>query len=177
MPAVHGDLANTDEYFSAVTELLRSGATGALTDKPPAERDVSTGEADAYEAGPPRYPLPEEAAHPLMGKSKRKRMKTRQVTTLRVKVKAMDLRFVTQPIMVGHYEQDAISGAESIIDRDVVDRALSERYNMGLYAGPVGTRGGRVALAQRRRTVARQFLWGGGDGVRAHTTAHCQRTH
>ncbi len=92
-----------------------------------------------YEAGPPRYPLPEEAAHPLMGKSKRKRMKTRQVATLRVKVKAMDLRFVTQPIMVGHYEQDAISGAESIIDRDVVDRALSERYNMGLYAGPVGT--------------------------------------
>ena len=74
-----------------------------------------------------------------MGKSKRKRMKARQVTTLRVKVKAMDLRFVTQPIMVGHYEQDAISGAESIIDRDVVDRALSERYNMGLYAGPVGS--------------------------------------
>ena len=139
MPAVHGDLANTDEYFSAVTELLRSGATGALTDKPPAKRDVSPTKPMPYEAGPPRYPLPEEAAHPLMGKSKRKRMKTRQVATLRVKVKAMDLRFVTQPIMVGHYEQDAISGAESIIDRDVVDRALSERYNMGLYAGPVGT--------------------------------------
>jgi CHAT domain-containing protein len=51
----------------------------------------------------------------------------------------MDLRFVTQPIMVGHYEQDAISGAEAIIDRDLVDLALSERYNLGLYAGPVGT--------------------------------------
>jgi CHAT domain-containing protein len=58
---------------------------------------------------------------------------------LKVRVRAMDLRFVTQPIMVGHYEQDAISGAESIIDRDLVDRALSERYNLGLYAGPVGT--------------------------------------
>ncbi len=32
MPAVPGDLANTKEYFSAVTEVLRSGATGALTD-------------------------------------------------------------------------------------------------------------------------------------------------
>ena len=139
MPAVHGDLANTDEYFSALNELLRTGATGALVDRPPAARDARAAKPLAYEAGPPRYPLPEEAAHPLMGKSKRRRMKTRQVETLRVKVKAMDLRFVTQPIMVGHYEQDAISGAESIIDRDVVDRALSERYNMGLYAGPVGT--------------------------------------
>ena len=139
MPAVHGDLANTDEYFSALDELLRTGATGALADRPPAARDARAAEPLAYEAGPPRYPMPEEAAHPLMGKSKRKRMKSRQVETLRVKVKAMDLRFVTQPILVGHYEQDAISGAEAIIDRDVVDRALSERYNMGLYAGPVGT--------------------------------------
>ena len=139
MPAVHGDLANTDEYFSALTELLSTGATGALMDQPPAARGVSPARLMSYEAGPPRYPLPEEAAHPLMGKSKRRRMKSRPVPTLKVKVKAMDLRFVTQPIMVGHYEQDAISGAEAIIDRDVVDRALSERYDLGLYAGPIGT--------------------------------------
>ena len=139
MPAVHGDLANTDEYFGALEELLRSGVTGALLDRAPATRDARAAKPLAYEAGPPRYPMPEEAAHPLMGKSKRKRLKTRRVSTLKVKVKAMDLRFVTQPIMVGHYEQDAISGAESIIDSDVVGRALSERYNMGLYAGPLGT--------------------------------------
>jgi CHAT domain-containing protein len=139
MPAVHGDLANTDEYFDALDELLRTGATGALPDRPPAARAAKTLRPITYEAGAPRYPMPEEAAHPLMGRSKRKRLKTRQVPTLKVRVKAMDLRFVTQPIMVGHYEQDAISGAEAIIDRDLVDRALSERYNLGLYAGPVGT--------------------------------------
>jgi CHAT domain-containing protein/pimeloyl-ACP methyl ester carboxylesterase len=139
MPAVHGDLANTDEYFDALDELLRTGATSALPDRPPAARAAKTLRPITYEAGAPRYPMPEEAAHPLMGRSKRKRLKTRQVPTLKVRVKAMDLRFVTQPIMVGHYEQDAISGAEAIIDRDLVDRALSERYNLGLYAGPVGT--------------------------------------
>jgi pimeloyl-ACP methyl ester carboxylesterase len=139
MPAVHGDLADTDEYFGALEELLRTGATAALMDRPPEVRDSRMTKPMAYEAGPPRYPMPDEAAHPLMGKPKRKRLKSRATLTLKVKVKAMDLRFVTQPIMVGHYAQDAISGAESIIDRDLVDRALSERYNLGLYAGPIGT--------------------------------------
>jgi hypothetical protein len=138
MPALHGDLADTDEYFGALDELLRTGATAGLMDTPPAERDLKARKPIAYEPGPPRYPMPEEAAHPLMGRSKHKGMQA-PLTTLEVKVKAMDLRFVTQPIMVGHYEQDTISGAESIIDRDLVDHALSERYNLGLYAGPVGT--------------------------------------
>lgn len=139
MPAVHGDLADTAEYFGALTELLNCGATGQLASDPPAARDAAAATPKAYEAGPPRYATPEEAAHALLGTPKRKRLKTRPVATLKVKVKAMDLRFVTQPIMVGHYEQDAISGAESIIDRELVDNALSERYNLGLYAGPVGT--------------------------------------
>jgi CHAT domain-containing protein/pimeloyl-ACP methyl ester carboxylesterase len=139
MPAVHGDLANTDEYFSALDELLRTGATNALADRPPAARAVNATKPMTYEAGAPRYPTPEEAAHALMGRSKRKRLKTRPVAVLKLGVKAMDLRFVSQPIMVGHYEQDAISGAEAIIDRDLVDRALSERRNLGLYAGPIGS--------------------------------------
>jgi CHAT domain-containing protein/pimeloyl-ACP methyl ester carboxylesterase len=138
MAALHGDLADTDEYFGALDELLRTGATAGLMDTPPAVRDIKAIKPIAYEAGPPRYPMPEEAAHPLMGRSKHKGLQA-PLTTLKVKVKAMDLRFVTQPIMVGHYEQDTISGAESIIDRDLVDHALSERYNLGLYAGPVGT--------------------------------------
>ena len=139
MPAVHGDLADTEEYFGALDELLRAGATGGLMDRPPEARDAEAAKPRAYEAGPPRYATPEEAAQALIGTPKRKRLSSRRVPTLNVTVKAMDLRFVNQPIMVGHYEQDAISGAESIIDRELVDSALSERYNLGLYAGPIGT--------------------------------------
>ena len=139
MPAVHGDLAAAPEYFAGIAELLQSGATGQLTERPPEVRDPEAAKPKPYEAGPPRYATPEEAAHALMGAPKRKRLKARPLSTLKVIVKAMDLRFVTQPIMVGHYEQDAISGAESIIDRELVEHALSERYNLGLYAGPIGT--------------------------------------
>ena len=139
MPAVHGDLADTYEYFAALNELLRSGETGLLSDREPQARDAEAAKPKVYEAGPPQFASPQEAAGALMGPPKRKRLRARPVSTLKIKVKAMDLRFVSQPIMVGHYEQDAISGAEAIIDRELVEHALSERYNLGLYAGPIGT--------------------------------------
>jgi hypothetical protein len=41
--------------------------------------------------------------------------------------------------MVGHYEQDPIAGAEEVIDRELVDRELTMRRHLGVYAGPRGT--------------------------------------
>jgi len=58
---------------------------------------------------------------------------------LDVAVKAMDLRFLTCPIMVGTYEQDPIAGPQALIDRELLDGDLSQRHALGLYAGPVGT--------------------------------------
>ena len=139
MDAIHGDLANTDEYFAALDELLRNGATDKLMERPPEARGAEAAKPRAYEAGPPLYPMPDEAAHALTGRPRRRRLTARALPALKVAVKAMDLRFVDQPIMVGHYEQDAIAGPESIIDRELVNNALSERYNLGLYAGPLGT--------------------------------------
>jgi hypothetical protein len=58
---------------------------------------------------------------------------------LEVAVRACDLRFVSVPIMVGHYEQDPIAGPEGLIDSELLDGELRERYSLGLYAGPRGT--------------------------------------
>ena len=49
-----------------------------------------------------------------------------------------DLSFARFPIVVGHYENDTIIGAEAVIDR-LFDGALTTRYNLGLYPGPLGT--------------------------------------
>ena len=76
MPAIHGDLANTQEYFAALDDLLRSGATDKLMERPPEARDAEAAKARAYEAGPPRYPMPDEAAHALTGSPRRKRLAT-----------------------------------------------------------------------------------------------------
>lgn len=58
---------------------------------------------------------------------------------LRVGVAAMDLRFAHCPILCGHYSGDAIAGAESQIDRSLVQGALRRRERLGAYAGEIGT--------------------------------------
>jgi hypothetical protein len=58
---------------------------------------------------------------------------------LRVLCKAQNLRYVEHPLMVGHYEQDPISGAEALIDRWLLKGELTMRYRLGIYAGQAHT--------------------------------------
>lgn len=58
---------------------------------------------------------------------------------LSVSVHAADLRFLPGVLMLGHYEQDPIAGPQAIVDRELLDQMLSQRYNLGLYPGPIGT--------------------------------------
>jgi hypothetical protein len=73
----------------------------------------------------------------------------------------MDLRFLTQPILLGHYEQDPIAGAEALIDRELLDGDLSERYNLGPLR--------RSAAARRRSSCA--FPMRTGTSTAAASTA------
>jgi hypothetical protein len=59
--------------------------------------------------------------------------------TLTVAVRADDLRFLAGPLMIGHYAQDPIAGPQAIVDRELLDHALSQRHSLGLYPGPIGT--------------------------------------
>ncbi len=58
---------------------------------------------------------------------------------LRVLCKAQNLRYVEHPLMVGHYEQDPISGAEALIDRWLLKGELTMRHRLGIYAGKSNT--------------------------------------
>ena len=139
MPAAHGDLPSTEEYFAALAELLTSGVTARLSAQPPAVRAIEQPAPVSYDAGPPTADDPDALQRGLMGGSPRNRVPPRPKRRLEVAVKAMDLRFVSQPILVGHYERDPIAGAEALIDRELLEGDLSERYSLGLYAGGRGT--------------------------------------
>ncbi|EXI72496.1 MAG: CHAT domain protein [Candidatus Accumulibacter sp. SK-11] len=153
MPAQHGDLPSTGEYHPALAELLHSGATGALLRSPPAVRGDGEARPVVYDAGPPLLASGEAVAVGLLGGAPRNRVAPRSKRRLEVVVRAMDLRFLEQPILLGHYEQDPISGAEALIDRELLDGDLGERYNLGLYAGPRGSATVvlRLPNAQERR--------------------------
>ena len=140
MPAEHGDLPDTADYFASLTELLERGTGGILMTGPPALRgESSTPQVASYDAGPVPFPTEGELAGGLFGGGKRVRARERARELLRVRVCAMDLRQVNQPILVGHYEQDAIAGPEALIDSELVHGELSLRHHLGLYAGAVGT--------------------------------------
>ena len=139
MPAEHGDLTATKDYFPALTDLLLNGTTNRLATSPPAVRAIEQAQPVVYDAGPPTLDGGEAIARGLMGGPVRNRVAARPQKRLEVSVKAMDLRFLRKPILVGHYEQDPIAGPQSLIDRELLDGDLSERHSLGLYAGPRGT--------------------------------------
>ncbi len=135
LPAVHGDLPSTEEHFPALVDLLTAGSTARLSVTPPATRAVQQPMPVSYDAGPPTADDPDALQRGLMGGSPRNRVPPRPKRRLQVSVKAMDLRFLSQPVMVGHYERDPIAGAEALIDRELLGGDLSERHSLGLYAG------------------------------------------
>jgi hypothetical protein len=139
LPAPHGDLPSARDYFPALTELLAGGATSGLPSSPPATRAVEQPRPVVYDAGPPTLDGGDAVARGLMGGPPRNRVAPRPKRRLEVAVKAMDLRFLSQPILLGHYEQDPIAGPEALIDRELLDGDLSQRRSLGLYAGPRGT--------------------------------------
>lgn len=139
LPAEHGDLPSTAEYFPALAELLATGATRGLATSPPAERAIEQPLPQTYDAGPPTTDGGEALARGLMGGRPRSRVAARPKRRLEVSVKAMDLRFLASPIMVGAYEQDPIAGPQGLIDRELLDGDLSQRRSLGLYAGAIGT--------------------------------------
>ena len=110
-----------------------------LATTPPASRAIEQPQAVTYDAGPPSQPDADAAARAVLGASVRDRFEVKPRHRLTVAVNAMDLRFVTVPIMVGHYERDPIAGPEAIIDSELLDGDLSERLELGMYPGARGT--------------------------------------
>ena len=62
----------------------------------------------------------------------------RKTTHIDVRVVHGHLRGAENPLLVGHYENDAIVSAEKAVDRHF-DRALSRSHRVGQYPGRIGT--------------------------------------
>ena len=145
MDVPHGDLAASADHFPALTELLTMGRTRRLREGWPVEAqrgieaDVET--LSTYDAGPTTYPTDEALLAGLLGPTRRRGRGGRKSgpSPLQVTCSAMDLIHATAPVLVGHYQQDPISGAEGVIDRQLVGGELTTRHHLGLYPGAIGS--------------------------------------
>jgi len=148
MEVPHGDLAATTEHFPALTDLLTAGRTRRLREGWPVETqrgvEAERETLSSYDAGPTPHPTDEALLAGLLGPTRRRGGGVRGArkagsSPLQVTCRAMDLIHATDPVLVGHYQQDPISGAEAVIDRQLVRGELSTRHHLGLYPGAIGT--------------------------------------
>jgi hypothetical protein len=134
----HGSLPCTPSAFAAFDDLLQVGSTTKLTRLAP---QTVAEELQVCDVPPALLPTSAELLASVLGASSHCEQQAEEpvATTLKVRCRAMDLRFVTQPVLVGHYEQDSIAGPEALIDRQLVNSQLTTRHQLGIYAGPLGT--------------------------------------
>lgn len=131
MEAAHGDMADHEPAFQALKELIESGSTDKLPNVAPASRGVPRS-FELPEEKMPIHPDGETLIRAVLGKQRKQRAK--ELPRTRVEVVHGNLGFARSPVMVGHYEGDAIFSAEEQLDRNLEGR-LRERLRLGLYPG------------------------------------------
>ncbi|WP_374212338.1 CHAT domain-containing protein [Thiothrix subterranea] len=138
MPVDHARLTCDKRYFNAITALLLTGKTDALTQQLPS---TSRGMRSVYpyEPRPVLRPSNEELEMAFFRTTPQRELNQDLAQALQVSVYAMDLRFTQHPIICGHYLADGIAGTEAQIDQHLLDGALTQRSRLGIYAGDSGT--------------------------------------
>ena len=155
LDASHGDLPSTTSAFPAFLELLVSGdtmlldaldvsAAAAATTAAPASRGAAAADASAalVRSRPSRGLLgsepPSSTADVLGGSVRVATDDGKKGATLHVSVLNVDLKFVHQPLLVGHYRSIGLTGTEAVVDR-LVAASMSKSLSAGLYPDAVGT--------------------------------------
>lgn len=143
MPAEHGSLLSTVEYFDAWVDLLETGTTDRLQTSPPV--GVARGEMSwdaALEARDEVIDyLPDERTLLQIGfgeSSIRGAVPEPIEPVLNITLAHANLKYAKYPVAVGHYIDDPIMHAERALD-DFLNNRLEQRHRAGLYPGPVGT--------------------------------------
>ena len=152
LDAVHGDLPSKSVAFPAYVELLLRGETTLLEPLDAAAlasrgARIATGTSDAsstvVRSRPSRGMLgsePPSSAADVLGSFTPTPLvdEKRSGPALHVSVLNADLKFVHQPLLVGHYRSIALTGTEAVVDH-LVGAAMSKSLAAGLYPDAAGT--------------------------------------
>jgi CHAT domain/Lecithin:cholesterol acyltransferase len=156
--AVHGDLPKLAEAFPAYLELLTTGETGLLdlVDtaalwSAPAARGASpqggraSPQTTLARSRPSRgmlHSMPPSSPADVLGAAPDPALATGRpagpTRMLEVSVLNADLKFVRQPLMLGHYRSLKLTGTEAVVDT-LVDNSMSRSLDAGLYPDAPGS--------------------------------------
>jgi len=142
----HGDLANAPDAFDAYLDLLTTGDTTRLPQAVPgASTRGARGEVRAtglIERRPARLQAsaepPAAEGDVLSLPEQREKTERKPGARLRVSVVNGNLKFIGQPLVLGHYRSLKLTGTEKVIDA-LLDGAMAEALRAGLYPSAIGT--------------------------------------
>jgi len=137
MNAVHGDLANTEDAFPAIVDLLSNGTTSKLSQTAPAVRGGVRDMFPLREVAVDAFPDDASLAAAAVG-GRRGRKPRRVQEPVRVSVVHNNLIWANWPVVVGHYRDDVFVGAEDALDWQLNGR-LRELQRLDLYPGAYNT--------------------------------------
>jgi CHAT domain-containing protein len=149
LDAEHGKLPDVADAFAAYVELLTTGDTAQLARYEPVGGARGVGAAAPPSAALVRSRpsrgldtfMPPSSEGDVFGLGHVPATDTQRRTVgsaLRVAVLNGDLKFVRQPLLVGHYRSLLLTGTERVVDR-LVDSAMSRSLDLGLYPDAPGS--------------------------------------
>jgi pimeloyl-ACP methyl ester carboxylesterase len=138
MDATHGDLANHEDSFTALLDLLERGVTSKLPKTAPAARAVTEETFELKEEHVEAYPSRGDLIATALGGSPPSLADKAETPKVKVRVVHGNLARATSPVAVGHYDGDTIVSAEGYLDYQLGGR-LIELHRLGLYPGPLET--------------------------------------
>ncbi|MCB9282972.1 MAG: CHAT domain-containing protein [Lewinellaceae bacterium] len=139
METSHMKLAGEAAHFPALKELLDTGATRLLSQT----RPIARSSGQTMDIPPPEVLSndPDALLDRAIGIPPARpyeKTETEPVQAVAVRVMNGHLKYARFPVMIGHFKDDGIVSAERVMDYQL-DRKLSERLDIGLYPGAIGT--------------------------------------
>ena len=131
----HGGLANEPGIFNGINDILSSGSTNLLSRTRPTvrgeERLFKMPELHDFDISP------DGIENTILGLTTQETQAVSDTPVL-VSISNGDLSYSAYPLLAGHFFGDGILYAEKSIDANL-EGALSERHQLGLYPGEIGT--------------------------------------
>jgi len=145
----HGKLSDASHAFAAYVELLAGGDTQSLPRLEANAAGTRGGPAEATEASAlvPNRPSrgkhnsqPPSLTTDLFAREARASDVSAATPTLRLSVSVVNgnLKFINQPLLLGHYISTRLSGTEAVVNALIGD-AMGEALGAGLYPSIPGT--------------------------------------
>ncbi len=128
----HGDLANDEDMFQGISDILEHGRTNLLSNDQPASRSTEV-ISEVFDSPEP-LGNSEAVIDALFGTTEQHQPEPERFN---VRVIYGDLKNSSYPVMVGHFFMDLILSSEKALD-NYLDNRLSQRLSIGNYPGKIG---------------------------------------